>query len=175
MMTEMLVEMAKDLVLAQIAAHQVTSENITAVLASTHQTLCQLHSAEAVGEGLGLQPRAAPAEATDWKRSITKHAVTCLECGATFKQLAPRHLQQHDLDPRSYRDKYGIPRSQALAARASTARRKQLAMAIRPWERAQGARQAAKPAQKSGSDIKGSQAKAPAVAGGRRKQASTKP
>jgi predicted transcriptional regulator len=167
--------MTKDLVLAQIAAHQVTAENLAAVLRSTHQTLCQLHSNEAVGEGIGLQPRSAPAEATDWKRSITKHAVTCLECGATFKQLAPRHLQQHDLDPRSYRDKYGIPRRQALAARASTARRKQLAMAIRPWEKAPGARQAAKPAQKSGSGTKGSQAKAPAAAGGRRKRANTKP
>jgi hypothetical protein len=46
-------------------------------------------------------------------------------------------------------------------------------MAIRPWEKALATRQAAKPAQKSGSGIKGSQAKKAAV--GRRQPASTQP
>ena len=54
----------------------------------------------------------------DWRKSITKHAMTCLECGHAFKQLSIRHLRQHGLDTRSYRIKYGIPRYPA-ACRSS--------------------------------------------------------
>jgi predicted transcriptional regulator len=70
----------------------------------------------------------------DWKSSITRHSIRCLECGETFKQLSLRHLRIHDLDPRSYRTKYNIPRSQSLSARDVTARRRELAQQIRPWE-----------------------------------------
>jgi len=62
--------------------------------------------------------------------------VTCLECGHVFKQLSIRHLRQHGLDARSYRTKYDIPQSQPLAARDTTARRRQVVQEIRPWEKA---------------------------------------
>ena len=70
-----------------------------------------------------------------WRKSITKHAVTCLECGATYKQLSKRHLQDHELDGRSYRVKFGIPRTQPLAARAVTAVRRKITQQVRPWEK----------------------------------------
>jgi len=47
-----------------------------------------------------------------------------------------RHFKKHDLDPRAYRAKYGIPRTQPLAAKALTAWRKQLVHQNRPWEKA---------------------------------------
>jgi hypothetical protein len=46
------------------------------------------------------------------------------------------------LDGRSYRAKYGIPRIQPLAAKETTARRKQIAQETRPWEKAPIYRQA---------------------------------
>jgi predicted transcriptional regulator len=79
-----------------------------------------------------LDAAAAP---THWKKSITKHAVTCLECGASFRQLSSRHLKLHDLDGRTYRTKYGIPVTQSLAARATTALRQQIVQQSRPWEK----------------------------------------
>ena len=72
----------------------------------------------------------------NWRKSITKHAVTCLECGESFKQLSVRHLRLHDLDGRSYRAKYGMPRSQPLASRDTTARRREVVQQTRPWEKA---------------------------------------
>jgi sRNA-binding protein len=72
----------------------------------------------------------------NWGKSITTETITCLECGQTFKQLSIRHLGLHGLDTRSYRTKYGIPRTQPLAARATTDRRRQLVREIRPWEKA---------------------------------------
>lgn len=105
---------------------------------STYAMLRGLESAEASGGGkaaAGERLEAAASSApADWKRSIAKNSIKCLECGEAFKQLSLRHLSTHDLDPRSYRTKYNIPRSQALSARAVTSRRRELAQQIRPWE-----------------------------------------
>jgi predicted transcriptional regulator len=128
-MSESLLTMAKDLALAQITAGHATPDSLTELLNSTYATLQQLQDREQ--RGLGAMPYAIP---VDWKKSITKHAITCLECGAHFKQLSRRHLQLHDLDGRSYRRKYGIPPAQPLAARDTTARRRQIVQRIRPWE-----------------------------------------
>jgi predicted transcriptional regulator len=169
--------MTKDLVLAQIKAQQVTPDNLSHALGLTHQTLRRLHSAEAAGTERpeqGLQPGAAPAPAINWKGSITRHAITCLECGATFKQLSRRHLQQHELDPQSYRLKYAIPRSQSLSARETTARRKQLARDIRPWEKARAAKLAPEQAEKSAKGTAPAQAKTAPATPGRRKRAKAK-
>jgi len=129
-MTESLLTMAKEIVQAQIEAGHGTPDNMTELLNSTYATLQQLQGAEQTGSS-----EAAPQAPVNWKKSITKHAVTCLECGASFKQLSTRHLRLHDMDGRSYRDKYGIPHTLSLAARETTARRRQIVQQIRPWEK----------------------------------------
>ena len=136
-MSQTLLEMTKDLVLAQIHTQHLPPESIQAALHSTYEILRHLETAESPGENgngnetsQGLENHAD----VDWRRSITRHAIRCLECGETFKQLSLRHLSTHDLDPRAYRAKYHIPRSQSLSAREVTARRRELAQQIRPWE-----------------------------------------
>ena len=147
-MAQTLLEMTKELVLAQIQIKQVAPESLNSVLHSTYETLRTLHHAEANGgNGVGDAEASGPLS-TDWKSSITRHSIRCLECGETFKQLSLRHLRIHDLDPRSYRVKYNIPRTQSLSAREVTARRRELAQQIRPWELAP-AKQADPPAAKS--------------------------
>ncbi len=147
-MPETLLEMTKELVLAQIQAKQVMPETLSTALRGTHATLARLHAAEA---GSADQPDAdlkaggsTANPSVDWKSSITKHAIRCLECGATFRQLSRRHLDKHGLNPRSYRHKYGMPLEQALSAREVTVRRRQLAKDIRPWEQARTAKLAPK-------------------------------
>ena len=106
------------------------------LLRETYKHLMALKSQE---EGISLSPiaeRAAVPVPVHWKKSLTKHTVSCLECGASFKQLSVRHLKTHGLDARSYRAKYGIPRTQPLTAKAVTAHRKQLVQQSRPWEKA---------------------------------------
>jgi len=147
-MAQTLLEMTKELVLAQIQIKQVAPESLNSVLHSTYETLRSLHHAETNGSnGVGDAEASGPVS-TDWKSSITRHSIRCLECGETFKQLSLRHLRIHDLDPRSYRVKYNIPRTQSLSARDVTARRRELAQQIRPWELAP-AKQADAPAAKS--------------------------
>jgi predicted transcriptional regulator len=128
--------MAKDLVLAQIQAHSLSPEDMHTALQDTYNSLLALHAQEASkGSGAVETPETPPAP-LNWKKSITKQTVTCLACGARFKQLSVRHLREHGLDARAYRVKYGIPPSQPLSARAVTALRKQIVQRSRPWEKA---------------------------------------
>jgi predicted transcriptional regulator len=129
------VEIAKELTLALIATGNMPPEDMQETLEKSYATLTALKAQEESG---GLTP--VPASKTvpvDWRKSITKQAVTCLACGQAFKQLSFRHLGTHGLDNRSYRTKYGIPPTQPLSARATTERRRQIVQEVRPWEKKQ--------------------------------------
>jgi predicted transcriptional regulator len=135
-MSQTLHEMAKDLVMAQIEAHRLSPEEMHAAL---QQTYASLKSLQAQEDGHGnitiVTPETSP-EPANWKKSITKYTVTCLECGQSLKQLSVRHLKDHGLDGRSYREKYSIPRTQPLAAKETTLKRKEIVQSSRPWEKA---------------------------------------
>ena len=133
-MAPSLLAMAKDLVMAHIQAGHATPDMVSTLLQNTYTTLEGLQAAEEAGSSAVGGPGNSTAS-VNWKASINPHAVTCLECGATFKQLSTRHLRTHDLDGRSYRLKYGIPRTQSLSAREVLARRRQIVQRIRPWEK----------------------------------------
>ena len=135
-MPQTLLAMAKDLVLAQIEAHRLSPEDMHQALQQTYASLQTLKAQEdAHGSGAVATP-ATPPERVHWRKSITKHHVTCLACRASFKQLSGRHLRAHGLDGMSYRAKYGIPRTQALTAKETTSRRKESMQRSRPWEKA---------------------------------------
>jgi predicted transcriptional regulator len=132
-MTQTLLEMAKDLTRSLVETGSLSAENMQDVLQQTHTTLRTLKGQEESGD---ITPfPVADASPVDWRKSITKHAITCLECGDTFKQLSIRHLVIHGLDSGSYRMKYAIPRTEPLAARATTERRRQVVRQTRPWEK----------------------------------------
>ena len=129
-MAHTILEMAKDFVLAQMQVQALSLDNVRHVLQHTHRSLLTLQAQEA-GKGT-----ATPPARVHWRTSITKHTVTCLECGVRFKQLSGRHFRLHALNAASYRAKYGIPRTQPLAAKATTALRKQRVQQSHPWENA---------------------------------------
>ena len=133
-MAQSVIEMAKDLVVVQIHAGHVPPEDMQMALQRTYARLAELQTREA--SGVLRVPTEDAHEQVHWKKSLTKHAVTCLECGASFTQLSVRHLKHHDLNARSYRVKYGIPRTQPLSAKDTTALRKSIVQKSRPWEKA---------------------------------------
>ena len=135
-MSQSLLEMAKDLVLAQIEAHRLSPDEMHAALQQTYSSLLALQTQEDSNGIVAVATPETPTAPGHWRKSITKHYVTCLACGASFKQLSVRHLREHGLDARSYRAKYGIPPRQPLSARAVTAIRKQIVQTTRPWEKA---------------------------------------
>jgi len=133
-MAQTILEMATELTTSLIQAGEILPEHLQDALQKTYDHLMTLHAQEKTN---GTGSVWTITEPVNWRKSIRKHAVTCLECGAAYKQLS-RHLAEHHLDARSYRSKYGIPRSQPLVARAVTARRKTIAQQVRPWEKAPG-------------------------------------
>jgi predicted transcriptional regulator len=148
-MSQTLLEMAKDLVMAQIEAHRLSPEEMHTALQLTYASLKALQAREDANGSVAVVTPGTPPEPVNWKKSITKHTVTCLECGASFKQLSGRHLKDHGLDGRSYREKYRIPRTQPLAAKEITARRKEIVQRSRPWEKAPTFMKAQKKAQQA--------------------------
>jgi predicted transcriptional regulator len=143
-MAQTLLEMAKELVTELIRAHHLSPDDARSLLLSTHAALQSLHHSEASNSAAASPDTYGEAAPATWRRSITKHAVTCLECGDSFRQLSSRHLRVHNLDAREYRSKYGIPSTQPLSSREATARRRELAQQIRPWEQAASKRASAK-------------------------------
>jgi predicted transcriptional regulator len=133
-MTQTLLEMAKDLTRSLVETGSLSAENMQDVLQQTHTTLSMLRGQEESGAMTALP--VVDASPVDWRKSIRKHAITCLECGQAMKQLSIRHLRQHELDGRSYRAKYSIPRTQPLSARSTSDRRRQVVRQTRPWEKA---------------------------------------
>jgi predicted transcriptional regulator len=125
-MAQSILEMATELTTALIQAGEISPEKLQETLQKTYTSLMELQT-----KGENGATSLAP---VDWRKSITKHAVTCLECGATYKHLS-RHLAEHNLNPSSYRSKYGIPRSQPLTARSITAMRRKIMQAVKPWEK----------------------------------------
>ena len=148
-MSQTLLEMAKDLVMAQIAAHRLTPEEMHTALQHTYTSLQALKTQEDAHGSVAVAPPETPPAPVHWKKSMTKHTVTCLECSANFKQLSVRHLKEHGLDGKSYRIKYGVPRTQPLAAKETTSRRKEIVQRSRPWEKAPTFLKAQEKAQKA--------------------------
>jgi predicted transcriptional regulator len=146
-MPQSMLEMAKDLVMAMIQTGTLVPEDMQKELQKTHSSLIELKTREDIGDGDGVMGGmsmeaagqdlgAFGSKQVDWRKSIKKYTIECLECGAFFKQLSVRHLKNHDLDPRSYRIKHGIPRTQPLSAKDTTAARKRIVQESRPWEKA---------------------------------------
>ena len=135
-MSQTLLEIAKDLVMAQIETHRLSPEDMHQALQQTYATLQALKAQEEAHGSIAVVTTATPPAPVNWRKSITKHTVTCLECRASFKRLSVRHLQEHGLDGRSYRVKYGIPRTQPLAAKEVTSHRQEVVQRTKPWEKA---------------------------------------
>jgi predicted transcriptional regulator len=135
-MSPTLLEMAKDLVMAQITAHNLSPHEMHQALQQTYASLQALKTQEDANGSIAVVTPATPPAPVNWRKSITKHTVMCLECRASFKQLSVRHLKDHGLDGRSYRVKYGMPRTQPLAAKEITSHRQEVVQRTRPWEKA---------------------------------------
>jgi len=135
-MSQTLLEMTKDLVMAQIQAKTLPPEDMHQALQQTYASLQALKAQEDAYGSVAVATLETPPKPIDWRKSVTKHVVTCLECGVSLKQLSVRHLKEHGLDGRSYREKYRIPRTQPLAAKEVTAKRQEIVQRSRPWEKA---------------------------------------
>lgn len=60
--------------------------------------------------------------------SIQQDKIVCMECGEEFKQISHTHLSnKHNITPKQYRKKHGLPAKQPLTAIAISEKRKERA------------------------------------------------
>ncbi|MFP4474914.1 MAG: MucR family transcriptional regulator [Desulfatibacillaceae bacterium] len=133
-MSKPMFELAAEIVAAQAGATAMTPEEVAASIASVHETLSRLHATEmgetTVGtEQITIESADDPMAKlrNNPERSIRKHSVTCLECGAEYKILNKKHLISHGLTPAEYREKWGFGPRRALSAKALSEKRREVA------------------------------------------------
>ncbi|MFZ2445310.1 MAG: MucR family transcriptional regulator [Syntrophobacteraceae bacterium] len=125
-MEKKLLELAVEIVQAQASISKMTGDEIEMSLVRVYNALHKMRLAEDAGRSILLEdvdppvsPRAAVTD-PDPRSSIQDDKVTCMECGAEFRQLTANHLRSHQLTPREYKKKWGFPLKQPLAARVLT-------------------------------------------------------
>lgn len=131
-MTKKLLEIAADIVQAQASVGHMSPQDIETVLTRTFTTLQKMQKAEDTGTIMPFAPGAEPAQEELEKPmspqdSIKEDKIICLECGLEARQLTANHLKAHDLTPREYKKKYGMPQRQPLSAKALTRARSKAA------------------------------------------------
>jgi predicted transcriptional regulator len=110
-----------EIMIEQASYSAMTADSLADAIKKVYKALKWV---EREGEG---SLRAAEEPLMSGMESIQRNKVICLECGKEFKQLTAKHLASHGMDRKAYKEKYGIPRRQALSARSLSARRRKSA------------------------------------------------
>jgi predicted transcriptional regulator len=120
-----LAELTGEIVAAYVSNNPVPAADLPVLIRSVHGALA----------GLTGEPVPAPAEPVEKptpaeiRRSVTREGLVSFVDGRSYKTLK-RHLGVHGLDPRSYRERYGLPADYPMVAPGYAAQRSALAKAI---------------------------------------------
>ena len=133
-----LVELATQIVAAQASMVPMSTDHILTSLRTVHSTLGHLNGNPA--NEVAEEPAAVK---VTWKDAFKEHEVVCMVCGKGGFQLLGKHLTaSHGLTRGAYRDRFGIPNSQPLAAGAYTEKAAQKAIDSGAIARVAGSRAA---------------------------------
>lgn len=116
-----LTELTAQIVSAYVEKNPVSTAELPRLIADVHMSITGLHSGAASGVAETREPAVNP------KRSVTRDAITCLECGKKFKSLK-RHIQSnHDTTPEEYRERWNLRPDYPMVAPAYAEQRSTLA------------------------------------------------
>ena len=119
-----ILEMAADIVAAHASTTNMTKEELVAELKDLYVVLSDLEQ----GESAETAAEEEQGPAVSRKKAFGKDKVFCMICGKGFKTLA-RHLKtSHEMTASEYRKQFDIPRTQSLAAKNYSEKRRQMAI-----------------------------------------------
>jgi predicted transcriptional regulator len=119
-----ILEMAADIVAAHASTTNMTKEELVAELSEVYNTLNNLEKGAIDNDGSAEE--CGPAVSR--KKAFGKDNIYCMICGKGFKTLS-RHLKtSHEMSASAYRKQFDIPRSQSLAAKSYSDKRRQMAI-----------------------------------------------
>lgn len=111
-----LLEMATEIVKAHASTTSMTKEELIQEIGDLHSVLAALEKGEAIEASVPAEEEEA-APAVSMRKAFGKKQVICMICGKGMKTLG-RHLKStHDTAPKECRAQFGIPRTQAFAAK----------------------------------------------------------
>ena len=122
-----LLEMAKDIVIAHATTTPMSKDELLKEIQEVYAALSALDKGlDVVAETVVVAEEVKPAISA--KKSIGKNAITCIICGESMKTLSRHLMSKHNMKAAAYRKEFGIPRTQALASKAYSETRKQMAI-----------------------------------------------
>ena len=116
---------------AQAGVRAMTAQEVVAYAQEVAAGIRGLQGAAGVSGG-AVVPACNP------KDAVRETCVVCLECGAKFKMLTKRHLEQHGLTPSEYKAKWGLKKGASLACKSLQRMRRQKMQDMQLWTRRKG-------------------------------------
>lgn len=120
------VDLASDIVAAYISNNSVPTSELPSLIQGVHTALKQLASGSTKAAPEELHEKATPAQI---RKSVTPGGLVSFLDGKSYKTLK-RHLAGYNLDPHSYRQRYGLPADYPMVAADYAAHRSALAKSI---------------------------------------------
>ncbi len=110
------------IVCSHVANNAVASADLPELIESVHAALTSITTAG--------QSAPTPKPVVPIKRSVTPNFIVCLEDGKKFKMLK-RHLRtDHNMTPKDYRERWGLPSDYPMTALNYAKQRSELAKKI---------------------------------------------
>lgn len=119
--------LASDIVSAYVSNNSVPVAELPALIGNVHAALARLGTAAPIA-AVASEPVEQPS-AGEVRRSVARDGIVSFLDGKTYKTLK-RHLTSHGLDPRSYRERYGLPADYPMVAPGYAEQRSALAKQI---------------------------------------------
>lgn len=118
-----ILEMAADIVAAHASTTNMTKEELVSELSEVYNALNNLEKGE-----VPETKKEEEGPAVSRKKAFGKDKIYCMICGKGMKTLS-RHLKtSHSMTSAEYRTQFDIPRSQSLAAKNYSEKRRQMAI-----------------------------------------------
>jgi len=124
-----LIALTIDVVSSYVGQNNIRPEDVPGFIASTHQAIAALSSANApAAEATQQSEQFTPAVSVRKSLASPDYIISMID-GKPYKTLR-RHLATHGLDPDSYRERYGLKRDYPMVAPSYSETRKSLAQKI---------------------------------------------
>ncbi len=120
---------ALEIAKAQASVRPMTEEQIGAFVAKLAKSI-----QDAAG-GMAPEDEENPSFVCDPKHSIRDKSVTCVICGQKFRIITSRHLAQHGLTAKQYREMCGFKPKTSLACKELVRSRAATMDRTKIWER----------------------------------------
>ncbi|WP_456684595.1 MucR family transcriptional regulator [Bradyrhizobium sp. P5_C11_2] len=117
--------LASEIVVAYVSNNSVPMLELPSLLRNVYSAISRLNDACVTDPARDVE-KPTPAQI---RKSIRDDGIVSFIDGKTYKTLK-RHLSTHGLDPRSYRERYGLPAEYPMVAPSYAEQRSQIAKAI---------------------------------------------